>query len=57
MKSQARSRRQAISEEWMINHQDPTHSISRLKRRSTYSDITLWWLMTQLELCGADGGL
>jgi hypothetical protein len=55
VKGQARSRRQAIVEEWMINDQDPTRSISRLKRRSTYSDLTLWWLVTQLELLDAEG--
>jgi hypothetical protein len=34
----------------MIDSQNPVHSISRLKQRGTYSDITLWWLVVQLNL-------
>lgn len=43
-------RKQAIAEEWMIDGQTPTRNISRLRYRATYTDATLWWLMTQLDL-------
>ncbi|MFS8775460.1 hypothetical protein [Synechococcus sp. O70.2] len=47
---EARERSQIIASEWMIDSQNPVHSISRLKQRGTYSDITLWWLVVQLNL-------
>ncbi len=43
-------RKQAIAQEWMINVHHPLHSISRLKYRATYTDVTLWWLVVQLDL-------
>ncbi|MFS8860721.1 hypothetical protein [Synechococcus sp. B60.1] len=46
----AQQRSQIIASEWMIDSQNPVHSISRLKRRATYSDVTLWWLVVQLNL-------
>ena len=46
----ATQRKQVISEEWMIDSHTPTHNISRLRYRATYSDATLWWLMVQLDL-------
>lgn len=46
----AQQRRQVIASEWMIDIQNPIHSISRLKQRATYSDVTLWWLAVQLNL-------
>ncbi len=46
----AQQRSQIIASEWMIDSQNPIHSISRLKRRATYSDVTLWWLVVQLNL-------
>lgn len=46
----AQQRSQIIASEWMIDSQNPVHSISRLKRRATYSDATLWWLVVQLNL-------
>lgn len=52
-KGQTRSHQQIIAEEWMIDTRDPSHSVTRLKRRSTYSDITLWWLVMQLDLLEA----
>ena len=46
----AQQRGQIIASEWMIDSQNPVHSITRLKRRATYSDVTLWWLVVQLNL-------
>ncbi|MFS8866614.1 hypothetical protein [Synechococcus sp. H65.1] len=46
----ARERSQIIASEWMIDSQNPVHSIFRLKQRATYSDVTLWWLAVQLNL-------
>ncbi len=46
----AQQRSQIIASEWMIDSQNPIHSISRLKQRATYSDVTLWWLVVQLNL-------
>jgi len=46
----AQQRSQIIASEWMIDSQNPVHSISRLKQRATYSDVTLWWLVVQLNL-------
>ncbi len=46
----AQERSQIIASEWMIDSQNPIHSISRLKQRATYSDVTLWWLVVQLNL-------
>ncbi|MDX2272766.1 MAG: hypothetical protein NW237_12605 [Cyanobacteriota bacterium] len=46
----AHTRRLAIAQEWMINPESPNQTISRLKSRATYSDVTLWWLVVQLDL-------
>lgn len=44
------TRKQVIAQEWMIDPQSPLPMITRLKHRSTYADITLWWLVEQLDL-------
>lgn len=45
-----KQRRQAIAEEWMLDTHTPARNISRLRRRATYSEATLWWLMAQMDL-------
>ncbi len=43
---------QAIAQEWMINPDESSRALSRLKLRSTYSQHTLSWLATQFKSLG-----
>lgn len=43
-------KRLAIIQEWMINPDTPTQTLSRLRRRATYGETTLWWLVNELGL-------
>jgi hypothetical protein len=46
----AKIRKQVIAQEWLIDSQQPLQSISRLRYRGTYAEVTLWWLVVQLDL-------